>query len=443
MTARLGSTLIAAVVACSPLAARAQVPPRPEPPLPLKHVRVTPSGKIWFALAGIQRARVERDVNYLGGGDGTRTDNFGVSRTQLSIDLHLSPRTQIFAEARDATARGRDLPGGTRSSDRDVWDWATLYLEQSTGFGDLKSTLRAGRQELALGRERIVSPSDFANVRRTFEGVTLNSIGARNTLTAFYAHPIVVRQTEHNIRDDNVTLWGVQSAWKRPNAPALLELYVFDKTTKKTATVPRAERTLIGGRAVTPLGASKWLAEAEGGVQFGTTGTANVRAYMLATDFTRTFVARWSPSLTFGADWSTGTRAGRAPLSGTWDVFFPLGHAYTGYADLNGRRNLVELRGVLEASPRQSIRLRASGHAFRRASDADAVYDDGGNVFRPSIAGAPRDIGKELDVTLQWRASRFFRFDVGGAVYAPGGFLRATGPAQRYTWGFGSVTVTY
>jgi hypothetical protein len=164
---------------------------------------------------------------------------------------------------------------------------------------------------------------------------------------------------------------------------------------------------------------------------------------MFALDVTRAFGIRWSPSVTLGFDVSSGSGSDDPPQSHTWDVLYTLGHSYTGYADVNGRRNLTEARGVVQAVPLESLRLRLGAHAFRRTSLDDAVYDDGGNVFRAAVAGAPAAIGAEVDFTAQWRFARFFRADAGIARYAPGDFLRATGPALPYTWGFASLAVTY
>lgn len=417
--------------------------PAPESPLPFKHIRLSPGGEIWMALGGTQRFRVERDENFLGGGAGVRDDQFGLSRTQLSVDLHVRRSTRLFVEARHVTARGRDLPGGIRSSDRDNFDWAQIYAERTARLGSVRSALKIGRQEFLFGRERVVTSGDWSNVRKLFDAATLTATDRNFTLTAFYSHPLILRQTDRNERDDHTDFWGMQGAWRKTQSPALLEIYAFDRRTDSTGTTPETHRLTLGARALSPILAHGWHAEVEGGMQIGSRGSDNVRAFMFVTDLTRTFSVRWSPSITLGFDMSSGTKTGDAPQSHTWDVLYTLGHTHTGYADVNGRRNLTEFRGVVQALPFDALRLRLATHAFRRTSRDDAVYDDAGNVFRPSFAGAPSPIGTEVDLSAQWRFARFFRADVGAARYTPGAFLRATGPAQPYTWMFASIAVTY
>jgi hypothetical protein len=430
-----GAVLVFAAALCiAPAPARTQSPQ--QHPDPLKHVAL--SNDVWFALGGTQRLRAEWVRNFLGGGPGVRDDDFGLSRTQVNVDLHLGSSLRLFAEGRHATVRSRELPGGARPNDRDELDWGSLWAEGSATIGAVHSSLRVGRQEIALGRERIFSPSDFSNVRRLFDAAMLNVNRDLFTLTAFYAHPVMSRPYESNRTLDEVDVLGVQGAWHRRNSAALLEAYVFNRDFDNNLD----QRTTIGTRLLTPVFA-QFQGEVELAFQFGTQGPSDARAHMLATDLTRTFATKWSPSLTAGFDWSSGTGRGWGPMTGTWDILYPLGHSYAGYADMLSRRNLMEIRGVAQASPLESLRLRASGHLFRRASLFDAAYDLGGMPFRPPAPPAGRDIGSEIDVTAQWRTLRYLRFDLGGARFFPGAYMRATGPAQTYTWAFASVAATY
>ena len=61
-------------------------------------------------------------------------------------------------------------------------------------FVDLKvadsTTLRLGRQELLYGNQRLVSPLDWANTRRTFDGYRLLFSGNAWDIDGFYTHPV-------------------------------------------------------------------------------------------------------------------------------------------------------------------------------------------------------------------------------------------------------------
>jgi alginate export protein len=364
-----------------------------------------------------------------------------LSRVYMHADLHGSYGTRVFLEGRKAEAPGRDLPGGQRTSDRDDLDWGNLFGEIARGFDRGRAVLRYGRQELLFGRERMISPSDWSNVRRSFNGTVLEVQQPQMTITGMYVHPMVVLQTEKNHQDNLTTLLGAYASFRRVS-PSVFELYVLDKRVDETATAPKTSRTTIGLRIVEPF-FTNWTAELEGGTQTGSAGNATINASMISSDFTRAFKAPWSPSLTLGVDRSSGTGAGKPAQSGTWDVFYALAHSYLGYADVLGRRNVTELRLVAQAAPAKKFSIRASGHMFRRTSGDDAMYDTGGNVARASIPGASMDIGNEFDFTAQWRLQRHLRLDGGGAMFTPGQFMKDTGAAQQYTWMFASLALTF
>jgi hypothetical protein len=406
---------------------------------PLKHIDLP--GDAWISLGGSARYRGERADNFLGGGTGTRDDAYGLVRAYLHADIHGSFGTRVFLEGRNARAPGRTLPGGERTSDRDDLDWGNLFAEVTRGFPGSRAVARYGRQELLFGRERIVSPSDWSNVRRSFEGTVVEIQQQAMELTAMYLHPIVVSQTDQNLPDNRTAFYGGYLAWRR-TPPNVFEAYVLDKRIDMNGAVRRAHRTMIGARIVQPL-IAHWKAEIEAGVQFGSKGDTSISASMVATDFTRAWKGRWSPSITLGADRSSGTGAGKSAQSGTWDVFYALAHRYVGYADVLGRRNVTELRAVAQAAPASTLRLCASGHIFRRTSADDAMYDAGGDVARASIPGASMELGTELDVTAQWRLQRHLRIDGGAAVFTPGQFMKDTGAAQQYTWAFASLTAIF
>jgi hypothetical protein len=104
---------------------------------------------------------------------------------------------------------------------------------------------------------------------------------------------------------------------------------------------------------------------------------------------------------------------------------------------------VTEFRAVAQASATSTLRLRASGHIFRRTSADDAMYDAQGNVARASIPGASMALGSEIDFTAQWRLQRHLRIDGGGAVFTPGQFMKDTGAAEQYTWAFASLTAIF
>lgn len=417
--------------------------PRGDPRDPLKHIALSDGGSIWLSLGGHVRLRGESVDGFLAGGPGTREDGFGLLRTHLHADLHIGRHVRGFFEGRYAEVSGRELPGGARALDRNRGDWGNAFVEVAGTTSGITSAARVGRQELLLGRERIVSPLDWANVRRVFEGVTLESKRGPVTVGLLGVRPLKVLADRADVSDKATVLWGGTLAWQSAQRGRVLEGAMLMKQVDAIGTAPSARRATAAGRLLTPVGRRDLVLELEGGIQRVHGGADVTTASMIASDLTWSPAARWAPAVTVGADRASGTRAGQATQSGTWDQLYPLGHAYAGFADVLGRRNLVEERLVVQFSPHHQARVRTAFHAFQRASRADAAYDVGGGIFRAPGVNASARIGTEVDATIQWRLGRHLRLDGGVSRFMPGQFLRDTGSARRYSFVFSSVTATF
>ncbi len=409
---------------------------------PLKHI--TLGDDAWLSVGGHVRARVERDENYQGGGAGTRDNAFDLLRTHLHLDLRVTSHLRGFVEGRIATARDRDLPGGIRATDRDDADILNAFAEvnQLPWLG-MQWALRYGRQELLFGRERLVSPSDWANVKRTFQGAIVEGRGDGWLLTAFATHPVTLIPAAMDVPDVHTAFWGAELTFAKAGSGRTTDLFAYVKGTDAAGATPYAQRVTFGTRAVAQIGQSPFGYELEGGVQLGASGATTARAYMLDVELNAALPFDMHPVLAFGGGYASGSDSGAVAQSGTWDQLFPLAHSYLGYADVLGRKNVVEERLVGTMNPAKSVRLRASIHAFQRANTGDAIYDTPGAVLRAPGTSAARDIGGETDLTVQWRVGSHLRIDGGYAHFTPGSFMRETGSALAYSWMYAAVTATF
>jgi len=114
-----------------------------------------------------------------------------MQRYLAHMDLHLGERFRFFGELASSVANGRN--GGPRQG----LDDEKLYVHQ--GFFDVglvrsdsdNLTLRAGRQEIALGSENLVSTRDGRNIRNSFDGARLTWVKGALTVDAFALKPVL------------------------------------------------------------------------------------------------------------------------------------------------------------------------------------------------------------------------------------------------------------
>lgn len=458
------SSVAALSLTFTPVAAQAPPPPRPDyrvtrfdenwaalrktgTPEKLDALKFAPlneSGSFYLSLGGQLRGRSESVRNFGLASAADRDDSFELVRLLLNADVHLGPHLRLFAEGKHAMAFSRELPGGKRPLDQDEW-------EMQNAFGELTAggvTARVGRQELLMGSQRLVSPLDWTNTRRTFEGARVMAHVGGLFVDGFLTRPVMVANTDFNKRDPATTFGGVSV---RPFAPAARfawELYGLvlsqDATTKLWAYAGEHDRVTLGARTTGEVGAPTLRFEVEGGYQMGTLADLDIAAWFVASDLIQSFpAARIKPTLGFGFDWASGDGDPADGTVGTFHQLYPLGHAYVGYMDLLGRQNMVEARVVATAAPTPALSTRASLHRFRRASSADAVYGVAGAVFTRS-PGTERAIGTELDLTAAYKVNRHTKIDVGYGHFAPGAFMTgSTAGAVASDWGFVASTFTF
>jgi hypothetical protein len=417
----------------------------------LKYLQLSTGGSSWLSLGGQLRARSEAVSDFMLVDSPLNDDSFELVRLLLHADVHAGPYLRAFIEGKHAMAFDRALPGGRRPLDHDELELQNAFLEVTCcGAGPVGVTARVGRQELLLGSQRLVSPLDWTNTRRTFEGFRLTARVKSVALDGFLSRPVVVDTLEFNERDPATTFWGVALRPAAPAATFAWELYglglAYDGPAPLWGYTGTHDRFTLGARLTGALGSPLTRFDLEGGWQTGSLGASDVGAWFAASDLTRSFPnAPLKPTATVGFDYASGDADRADDVVGTFHQLYPLGHAYAGYMDLLGRQNLIEARGVLTAAPIAALALRASVHRFLRAELGDGAYNVAGGVLRPAL-GTERAIGTELDLTSGWQLNRHTRIELGYGHFWPGAFLTGssgTPGAVGSDWGYASTGFTF
>ena len=469
---RLARALVLGASLCSPadLAAQAAAPPpRPEFRVTrfdedwsvlqgraeeggrldaLKYMPLADSAAIYVSIGGQLRYRTESVSNFLLDGTPGRSDAFGLTRVLLHADVHVSWPLRLFVEGKHALAQGRDLPGGRRPLDQDQWELQNAFVDVACCGPTPGATLRLGRQELLLGSQRLLSPLDWTNTRRTFEGAKLTGRVSGLLLDAFWTRPVIIRVDGANLSDDNSVFTGLTV---RPATPGSLawETYLMrleqGSETLLWGRQGEHDRVTIGGRLSKALGSGATRVEVEGAWQGGTLADEDISAFFVASDVTRSFAALLArPTVGVGFDYASGDDEPGDDRAGTFHQLFPLAHAFAGYMDILGRQNLVEIRAVTTAAPAAPLVLRVSGHHFLRANDADGAYAVGGGALRAPSGSSERTIGSEVDVLATYRPSPESRLEIGYGHFFPGAFMtESAAGATDSDWVYAAVVLTF
>ncbi|HMP74024.1 MAG TPA: alginate export family protein [Kiritimatiellia bacterium] len=393
----------------------------------------------FLSLGGQARVRGEAWRNF--GFAPENDDEFGLLRLRLHADLWLGPRVRVFVEGKSATATDRDLPGGRRTLDVDELDVQNAFVDVMTSLNAGSMTLRLGRQELSYGAQRLVSPLDWSNTRRTWDGarVILRRDGWR--IEGFATRPVTVEKYSFNERDDDQGFYGVHATVKIPEGKMVVDTYLF----RHDRDLLDEERYTAGLRLYGACLLTGIEYDVEGGYQFGERDDLDIEAWFVAIEAGYT-LADWAmkPRVYLGFDYASGDRDGDDGKTQTFHQMFPLGHAYLGYIDVLGRQNVQSFsQGVSFWPLATRVQVRIDHHVFRRAERSDAAYAVGGGILREADAGTSGDLGSELDVRVTWRMDRPTSMMAGYSRFFAGEFIKQSGPSKDIDFVYASIHYTF
>ena len=340
-------------------------------------------------------------------------DDFLLHRTRLYFNAEYGSHFRVYGEMLDAVSEfeRNALP---RPIEENRAEMQNLFAElRGVDLGRGTIAARIGRQEIVLGAQRLVSPLDWANTRRTFEGARLMWKGESWDVDAIWLRPMK-RNAAHRTKLDapnlDRQLYGIYSTYKglcRDNLEAYWLALDYEDVGANGFRYDTIGARYWGGQG-------DWLYEFEGGVQFGTNSdNTDHSAGFVTAGLGRKFpCAQFAPTVWAFYDWASGDNT----VGNGFHHYEPLAHKYNGFMDLFGRRNLQDMNVLATAKLTDKLTLLAWYHNFRLANGNDVPY----NITMTNFAGlgagtsGSQDLGHEIDFivtrTLTPRSSLLFGY---------------------------------
>lgn len=346
----------------------------------------------WFDIGGQYRARYHAERNMRGLGLTGIDDDFLLHRTRIYGDFHFTPNIRFYAEVLDAESNYENF--GPRPIEVNRTEVQNLFVDARLLERCGNSlTARVGRQELLFGAQRVVSPLDWANTRRTFEGVRVMWEKKNHSIDAFWMNPMRIDDSSFDSPDRDQEFMGIYSSY----------------TGCKDQTLDAYFLRLLNGRGTNDFEYNtlglRWqgtqndfLWDFEAAYQFGdnTDGSSHV-AGMATFGIGRKLSCRcWKPTVWLYYDWASGDDA-----TGAGNGFhhnFPLAHKYNGFMDLFGRRNLEDVNVQFSVQPSKRLKLLAWYHYLFLETQTDTPYSVVMTPFNAAnLPGSP-ELGHEIDL---------------------------------------------
>src|ERR1700692_1979620 len=358
-----------------------------------------------------------------------------MQRYFLHMDLHLGERFRFFGELASSLVDGRN--GGPRPG----LDEKQLYVPQ--GFFDLglwrsgkdSLTLRAGRQEMALGTENLVSTRDGRNIRRSLNGARLTWVSGDWNVDAFALKPTLDNSGIFNDPPNHAdSFWGVYAVRPFRILPqGNADVYYLGLANQAGPFdgkgSGREQRQTVGTRLWGTQ--SHWDYNEEFTFQFGSFGPDNIRAWAVSTETGyRIDSIVLKPRFGLRAVAFSGDQNPASRTLGTFNSIYEKGPYFT-YAELFSRRNLIALQPSAELKLSKTISLTANPAFYWRESTSDGLYAISGAVIVSGQKSNASYIASQASVQLQWKMNRDLTWFTEYGHFFPGEFLTESRPGRN------------
>lgn len=384
-----------------------------------------------------------------GFGDAVPGNDEEIILTRLRLNLKWTPVEWMgaFVELQDARIHNEDEinEDAVPTIFADQLDFHQAYIDLMPDLFEIPVRLRVGRQKLSFGTQRLVSPLEWVNTARVWDGGRLTIGDKDRSLDAFATR--LVAPDNGNLND-----WA--KTGNRLTNSDFHGIYYSDKVLIPDTTVEgywllRHESDMddevhtLGARGAYKNG--PWDADAEAAIQFGDYGDDDHEAFMAHAGGGYTFEDYYN--LRLGAAYNFGS-GDDDPADGdheTFDNLYPLNHAYYGYMDFFSLQNLHNVELTAQAAVVEDLVMRIGYQAFWLVEeDDDSWYHAGAGVKRPAAGGgADSYVGSEIDLTLKYPLLERIALEFGYSHFFTGDYVEDTGPSSDADFAYLQTMISF
>lgn len=373
-------------------------------------------------------------------------DGFLGQRVRAQVRIRIHPHLSAFVQGQDVWLFGAE-------QDKIIHNLGTnlhqAYLDWKPA-GSEHWELRAGRQELVYGEERLVGAFGWDNVGRSFDAGRLRYRSGSWVSDFFAARLVDVRRAGARHRPGNQDLYGIYSTRAPKESASRTEayaLYLHDglRTVGEhpPGTAEPTDILTLGFRHLRQP-TTGWRYSVEHAWQFGERGPDAHRATMLLASGGYGWGGRWQPRLHLEYNFASGDDDPQDRRSREFNNLFPTNHSFYGYADLVGLRNVHDFRFTASGRLTAKLTVEADYHRFLLAAQRGPWKNAGGRVlgFDPTGA-AGRDLGQEIDITCRLALPTHVSLLGGYSIFLPGRFASLSRGPQTHHFGYIQTTVRF
>lgn len=396
----------------------------------------------WLRFGGEYRVRWEGFEN--GAFRSGNSDLYLLHRVRLNMEVRPSSWFRIFAQGQDARVWDAERVSHTPPF-QDSADLRQAYFE--IGGEAHPFTLRAGRQEITLGEERLVGASNWANAARSFDAVRADWRAPGVKLGAFASAVVVTREGSFDRHVQGNNLHAIYAVFERVIPRAKVEPYflwrVAPAVRSEFGMAGKLDSRTVGFRIVGVLDKStNYVTEVA--MQRGSWAGDAIGAWAGHFRVERVLAPRRGVKLRLEYNHASGDRDPADRRLNTFDVLYPTPHDKYGLADQVGWKNVEHAGVVVETKPRARLSLQAKFHTWWLANARDGLYNAPGTLIARDVSGrSGRHVGEEIDGQLLYAAGKQLSFGAGVGHIFPAAFVKRNTPGAHFTFPYVAAAYTF
>jgi hypothetical protein len=439
-----------------PERANAQTDPNssgaPSPPAVDSHAPawLFPIGKLneslpsWLRFGGEYRDRLEGPIGI--GFRGTN-DFYLLDRLRVTVAIQPNDWLKFYGEVQDSRIFFNHHIANANPFE-DSWTLWQGYAQVGSSTSGWLDVL-AGRQVLLFGDERVIGPSNWTNVGRTFDvaRVDFHHPGYKVSILGSSVVPGSNNDLHNAIPGNN--LYAVYGTFENVIPHSTFEPYVFWRLAPGNFGLPETvgrghlNEVTIGLHVKGTLPAEfDYDTEFDG--QKGSLGISSIGAWAGYAGVGKTFPnAAAAPRVFIEGNYASGTKNPAGRDWNTFDQLYPSNHDKFGFTDQVGRRNLVQFRVGVEENVGKKWKFKQAFEGFWLATSHDNFYASSGAIAEPARPGASRHIGNEFDLVAEYQMNKGLNFGFGYTRLYAGQFLKTTTQGHDYSYPYAYVEYNF
>jgi Alginate export len=405
---------------------------------PIKYMPLRAGSNGWFLSMGGEAREMWEQIGNDNWGQQPFMNGYFDERYMFFLDVHYGTHFRSFVELKSGLNSFRI--GGPRSIDEKKMDFQAAFFEVGTGSDHNWIKFRAGRHEMEYGSGRLIDVREGPNVRLSFDGFKVKTGIGSWRIDGFAVRPDLDKPGFFNNAPNHaIEFWGVYGV--RPLTKSItLDIYYLGLG-RKAAAFNRGTadevRHSIGARLSRPVAQTKpgWDFDYEALGQFGSFGSANIRAWTVASETGyRLPTVPLKPRFSVKADISSGDDPKTNTL-GTFNPLFPKGNYFGVLATTGpGPINFIDVHPHVEVALPHSVTGSFDWIFQWRQSVQDGVYAVPGFLIIPAGKSDARFVGHRPGTEVHWQANRHLWVQADYGIFYAGKFVKESQPARNLNY---------